>query len=109
MIQVQYFQSLLQAKIYLHFALRNSLFSASQKVDKNAQRLATNRNCSLTISIRKRLPVSEGEREPVLAGHRLIPGVQKEFLCIMGVRCIFIYNNFDRCATGQFQIHPRKS
>ena len=33
MIQVQNFQSLLQAKIYLHFALRNSLFSAPRKVD----------------------------------------------------------------------------
>ena len=33
MIQVQNFQSLLQAKIYLHFAVRNSLFG------KNTQRM----------------------------------------------------------------------
>ena len=33
MIQVQNFQSLLQAKIYLHFAVRNSLFA------KNTQRM----------------------------------------------------------------------
>ena len=49
MIQVQNFQSLLQAKIYLHFAVRNSLFSAPRKVDKNTQRMVTNRYYSLTI------------------------------------------------------------
>ena len=43
MIQVQNFQSLLQAKINLHFALRSSLFSAPRKFDKNTQRMATNR------------------------------------------------------------------
>ena len=53
MIQVQYFQSLLQAKINLHFALRNSLFSASRKFDKNTQRMATNRYYSLTIDAKK--------------------------------------------------------
>ena len=53
MIQVQYFQSLLQAKINLHFALRNSLFSASRKVVKNTQRMATNRCYSLTIDAKK--------------------------------------------------------
>ena len=53
MIQVQNFQSLLQAKIYLHFALRNSLFSAPRKVDKNTQRMVTNRYYSLTIDAKK--------------------------------------------------------
>ena len=53
MIQAQYFQSLLQAKINLHFALRNSLFSALRKVDKNTERMATNRYYSLTIDAKK--------------------------------------------------------
>ena len=53
MIQVQNFQSLLQAKIYSHFALRNSLFSAPRKVDKNTQRMVTNRYYSLTIDAEK--------------------------------------------------------
>ena len=53
MIQVQYFQSLLQAKINLHFALKNSLFSAPRKVDKKTQRMATNRYYSLTIDAKK--------------------------------------------------------
>ena len=53
MIQVQNFQSLLQAKIYSHFALRSSLFSAPRKVDKNTQRMVTNRYYSLTIDAEK--------------------------------------------------------
>ena len=53
MIQVQYFQSLLQAKIYLHFALRSSLFSAPRQVDKNTQRMVTNRYYSLTVDTKK--------------------------------------------------------
>ena len=53
MIQVQYFQSLLQAKINLHFALKNSLFSAPRKVDKKTQRMATNRYHSLTIDAKQ--------------------------------------------------------
>ena len=43
MIQAQYFQTLLQAKIYLNFVLRNSPFSAPRKVDKNIQRMVTKR------------------------------------------------------------------
>ena len=43
MIQAQYFQTLLQAKIYLNFVLRNSPFSAPRKVDKNTQRMVTKR------------------------------------------------------------------
>ena len=40
----QYFQPLLQAKIYLNFVLRNSRFSVLRKVDKNTQRMVTKRN-----------------------------------------------------------------
>ena len=43
MIQAQYFQPLLQAKIYSNFVLRNGPFSAPQKVDKNTQRIVTER------------------------------------------------------------------
>ena len=53
MIQVQNFQSLLQAKICLHFALRKSQFSAPRKVDKNTQRMVTNRFYSLTIDAKR--------------------------------------------------------
>ena len=53
MIQVQYFQSLLQAKIYLHFALWNSLYSAARKVGKNTQRMVTKRYYSLAIDAKK--------------------------------------------------------
>ena len=52
-IQVQNFQSLLQTKTNLHFALRNSLFSAPRKVDKNTPRMVTNRYYSLTIDAKK--------------------------------------------------------
>ena len=52
-MQVQYFQPLLQAKINLHFALRNSLFSAPRKVVKKTQHMATNRYYSLTIDEKK--------------------------------------------------------
>ena len=51
MIQVQNFQSLLQAKIYLHFALRKSQFSAQRKVEKKT--LVTNRVYSLTIDAKR--------------------------------------------------------
>ena len=53
MIQVQNFQSLLQAKIYLHFAVRNSLYSAARKVGKNTQRMVTKRYYSLAIDAKK--------------------------------------------------------
>ena len=43
MIQAQYFQPLLQAKIYSNFVLRNGPFSAPRKVDKNTQRIVTER------------------------------------------------------------------
>ena len=43
MIQAQYFQPLLQAKIYSNFVLRNGPFSAPRKVDKNTQRMVTER------------------------------------------------------------------
>jgi len=43
MIQAQYFEPCLQAKIYLNFVLRNSPFSAPRKVDKNTQRMVTKR------------------------------------------------------------------
>ena len=53
MIQVQNFQSLLQGKICLHFALRKSQFSALRKGDKNTQRMVTNRFYSLTIDAKR--------------------------------------------------------
>ena len=43
MIQAQYFQPLLQAKIYSNFVLRNGPFPAPRKVDKNTQRIVTER------------------------------------------------------------------
>ena len=53
MIQAQYLEPLLQAKRYLHFELRNSLFSAPRKIDKNTQRMITNRYYSLVIDAKK--------------------------------------------------------
>ena len=53
MIQAQYFQPLLQAKIYSNFVLRNGPFSAPRKVDKNTQRMVTNRFYSLTIDAKR--------------------------------------------------------
>ena len=41
------------AEIYLHFALRKSQFSAPRKVDKNRQRMVTNRFYSLTIDTKR--------------------------------------------------------